>query len=184
MKIAFSGASSTGKTSVSKKILSRIEKKIPKFRLLNVDARSILDLFPNKSVSAIDADIYRLFQSIYVGQKLHAETGEDAFLTERSFLDCLAFWKIHCQQYASSSESAVFENICTRHARNYDITFFFPTGLFSVRADGYRNISQSYHEEFQAVLLGIFKDQGTMFVDVPAGSVEERSNFVWRTLYG
>lgn len=124
MKIAFSGASSTGKTSVSKQILPRIEKRNSNFKLLNVDARSILDLFPNKSVSTIDADIYRLFQSIYVGQKMYSEVGENDFLTERSFLDCLAFWKIHCQKHASNSESAVFENICTLHARNYDITFF------------------------------------------------------------
>lgn len=53
-----------------------------------------------------------------------------------------------------------------------------------MKDDGYRNLSQSYHDDFQDVLLETFKNQDTRFVEVPAGSVEERSDFVWRTLYG
>jgi len=58
MKIAFTGSSSTGKTTLAKEI----SKLIPTLEYLTVDARSIIESFNIVNVDNLSKENYKIFQ--------------------------------------------------------------------------------------------------------------------------
>jgi predicted ATPase len=178
MKIAFSGASSTGKTTIATGVVDALAASGASLHRTNVDARSILDCFPDQSVARFSPELYKIFQCMYVGQKILIEQDDENFITERSYIDCLSYWMLHCRSVSTSEEMAHITKICVDGARKYRFHFLFPAGAFPVADDGYRNTDLSYQLEFDRVIRATYKRHSVEFIEVPIATIQERVKFV------
>lgn len=183
MKIAFSGASGTGKTSVARKLLQTPFAGALGLSLVGVDSRALLTTLGLGLANDISSTQYRVFQTMYISRKLASETIEGSLFTERSFADCLAYWRIHCAQSATGEENAIIEKICLDHIPQYDAHFLFPTGYLELEKDGFRHTQIEYHAKFQAMLERILKDCGVAPFTMPRASVDERVQFLIRAVH-
>lgn len=177
MRIAFTGASSTGKSSVAKSFVESDANRSLGYSVIGVNSRSLLSSLGLASVSDMPSSVYRVFQTMYLSQKLLVEGSADRYLTERSFADCLAYWRVHCSETATPSENELIESICKANTSRYDKHFLFPTGAISLVDDGFRNTREDYHREFERVLIDILEDCNVETVRMPRASVMERVAF-------
>lgn len=178
MKIAFTGASGTGKTSVARNLLSQSHETLGEIPLVGVDSRSLLDMLGLKRAESIDDDQYKVFQMMYFSQKMLVESGCGELLTERSFVDGLTYWKMHCEQSASPSENEMIHRLCREQTKKYDYHFLFPVGFIPVEDDGYRHRDPEYHKEFELLLESILRDWGIKYMVMPCSDVPTRSDFI------
>ena len=182
MKIALSGASSTGKTSVARQFLLTEFAISRGFSICDVGSRALLEYLGLGLADQISSSDYRVFEIMYISRKLYIESSESIFITERSFADCLAYWRIHCAPTATPDEQALIENVCLKSLRSYDRHFLFPTGFLPLEQDGFRHTQIAYHEKFNRILEGIFQDCGIVPVTMPRASIEDRVEFLVREL--
>lgn len=130
MKIAFTGTSSTGKTTTALRlehsgILSGLG-----LRLLRPpDTRRSL----KKTVSALSDTEKLAFQTQRFCEKSSQEDSEDNFLVERSFVDLLAYRYLITP---NPSKEEIDQHI--NLAKKYLLHFFFPYGVIPYEADGFR----------------------------------------------
>lgn len=178
MRIAFTGASGTGKTSVANQLVSKKPQALPSLTVIGVDSRALLDTLSLRRAENINDDQYRVFQTMYFSQKILVEAGETSFLTERSFADGFAYWKLHCERSASQSENTMIHRICREQSLKYDHHFLFPTGFIPVEDDGYRHRDPEYHERFQALLQAILMEWDVQYTIMPHADVCSRADFI------
>ena len=177
MRIAFTGASGTGKTSVARCFVQSDANRSLGYSVVGVDSRLLLSSLGLASVHDMPSSVYRVFQTMYLSQKLLVEEAAYRYLTERSFADCLAYWRVHCAETAAPSENELIESICKANISRYDMHFFFPTDTILLVEDGFRNTREEYHREFERVLMDILDDCNIEAVRMPHASVTERVDF-------
>src|SRR4051812_17933176 len=94
MRIAFTGTSSTGKTTLARELM-----RVPEFAnvvgtFLTEDARALLRELAHKSMDTMSRDELRRFQEEYFQRKAKKEQGAGSFLVDRSFVDVAAYWLV------------------------------------------------------------------------------------------
>lgn len=184
MKIAFTGASSTGKTSVAQSFFESDANRILGYSVINVDSRWLLSSLGLGLANNISSCDYRIFQTMYISQKLFTEKAADHYITARSFADCLAYWRMHCANTATSSEDKLIEALCRNMISRYDQHFFFPTGFFALQQDGFRHTGEEYHSQFEETLLDILNTEDVQFIRMPPAGITERVEFLVGHLNG
>lgn len=178
MKISFTGASGTGKTSVAKQLFSSHKGELADLELVGVNSRGLLDKLGLQRAEDIGDLEYKVFQTMYFSQKLLLESKASSLLTERSFADGLAYWKLHCEASASRAENAIFHRLCREQTKTYDRHFLFPTDFLPLEDDGYRHGNPDYHREFELVLRSILDEWMIEYVEMPRSDITERARFV------
>lgn len=150
MRIAFAGASSTGKTTVAKRLLENemFSNLIgdSKDLFLTIDARSILT---SKKFSCLDNMTHnekKHFQEIYLKEKIKKEKFKDNYLTDRSFVDLAAYWRENDPEVRTSGESGNYYKKCKLNVVRYDIHFYFPFGTIRFTPDGFRSFDLDYNK--------------------------------------
>lgn len=188
MRVAFTGASGTGKTSCADAVFSRLEAMrplgSPPIARLSVDGREMLEVLAQRSVDGAVPELRVAFQLLYVGAKIQLERQSSSFLVDRSFGDVLAYWRVHCEHVVSGSLNQRISRFCLDRVQLYDIHLFFPVGLVPFEPDGYRNTEVEYHLHFESVLLDVYREAGVDPVAVPAGSIHRRADWVVDRLTG
>lgn len=188
MRVAFTGASSTGKTACATDLVERLNLERPNgrglFTLATVGGRALLDALGEKSVAATAPPVLVGYQIMYIGAKMESERLPARLVTDRSFGDCLAYWRIHCAGNVSNELSNKIERLCFERIRRYDHHFIFPTGVIRFEDDGYRSPDGPYHEIFESALLEVYREAGIDCVPVPPGCVEERVKWVFDRIDG
>lgn len=170
MRIALSGASSSGKTTLA----SAYAKCAPNLIQMNVDARKLLDRMHMRHVGAMTPQAYAIFQRRYISAKIRNERRLDNYLTERSFVDAYAYWVFHCNEIAEERENRQVQKICEKFARRYDLHFFLPYGLVPHDDDGYRHKNPAYHKLISNSILEILQSWRLTFVCLDTPNLEER----------
>ncbi|GAA6136507.1 hypothetical protein NBRC116583_02540 [Arenicella sp. 4NH20-0111] len=178
MRVAFTGAAGTGKTSVAKSIVKSAVNDSLKYTILGVDSRQLLSLLGLSQTSQIKTSYYRVFQTMYLGQKIILEDNNKKFLTERSYADCLAYWRLHCSESATNDENEFIESLCYKNIYKYDFHFFYPNGYLKLEQDGFRNPSLEYHKKYEKELLKIYEEWKIERIEMPLTNIKERTRFV------
>lgn len=159
MRIALTGSSSTGKTTLARAFNLRN----PEVCVLNVDARSILDAMHIESCNNMTPNVYSVFQRRYIATKIKNERGRSRYITERSFVDSYAYWVLNCScSYGDRLNSQVWR-ICKYCAERYDKHLLLPYGLVPHCDDGYRQPDPVYHKEIEGIIINTLNSWGITY---------------------
>lgn len=178
MRIAFTGASGTGKTATANEFMGIIGGHPSVKQIIRVDARAILRKMGQTSVDKCSPSVYKQFQIAYVEEKIAAEQEADNYLCERSFCDCLAYWRLHNLNTSQDDQSAFLTRACLQYTMRYDIHFIFKNGRIPFAQDGYRHNDLDYHTSFERILEAVLAEANVTPVLVPPLSIAESARFV------
>ena len=170
MRVALTGASSTGKTTLAQAFLAEG----PPIALINVDARAILDDLQVRSTARMSAETYARFQRRYVATKLCNERRRDGYLTERSFVDSFAYWQVHCSSAVSEPANDQLHRICRDFAQRYDAHLFMPYGVVPHNDDGYRHPDPNYHHEISERIHALLEAWNLSYVVLSSPALPDR----------
>ncbi len=147
MKIAFTGASSTGKTTIANILCESFlyENGLTLLRPKDVreKIRCQVDLLNME-------DRLKLQHEIFCEKKLLESSGKDNFLIERSFVDLLAYRK-SVEAPLEKNEEYEYINL----ARQYSIHFYFPHSVVPYQYDGKRpceDFSKKISQDIKRIL--------------------------------
>ncbi len=150
MRIAFSGASGTGKTTLATWVSETYG--IP---MNPVGSRSVSQAMGFKSPYDVDAAGKRaVFQRRLVTEKVAWEASHDSFVTDRTTFDNIAYTALHD---VHSIDGMMMEAAIVG-AQRYTRIFLCPVHLFcDPGVDPARVKSRTYHELFEALAFGLVK---------------------------
>jgi hypothetical protein len=149
MRIAFSGASGTGKTTLAKFVSEKYG--IP---INPVGSRSVAKAMGFDSPYDVDKSGKRAeFQRRLQAEKIEWELKHDSFVTDRTTLDELAYTILHDIETAIDP---AYYDAATGHIQRYTVRFFLPRESFqSLGDDVARKSSSLYHGIFEDILWGL-----------------------------
>jgi len=182
MKVAFTGASSTGKTTLANTLRKDpwIKSYLPLF--ITVDARSMLTSRGFQSMDQMPISDRRVFQVDYLSKKLALEEGQDNYLTDRSFLDLAAYWIERDAAGLKLSNADAYVDRCRHEIGRYDIHFFFPYGCIPFKSDGYRSDNISFHARIDSRIQNLITEWNVKVVRLDAVGLTKRREIVLECL--
>jgi nicotinamide riboside kinase len=158
VRIAFTGAGSTGKTTLARAITldTRLAAAIGPF--VTTDARAILAASGHTGVDGMSAVERLRFQHSYLDRKLALEVGRDEYFTDRSFVDLAAYWL----EYTGGSLPTEDEYVkrCKQAVTRYNAHIYFPVGLLPLELDGWRSTDSESRARTDRNIRAILKDWG------------------------
>jgi nicotinamide riboside kinase len=174
MRVALTGSSSTGKTTLSNSLMEEPEflKHVDTF--LTTDARSLLKAMGHKSMDNMRRDELRQFQRTYLARKQEIEAGLSRYLTDRSFVDVAAYWLRRDAPGLDPEEVEPVVSACRAGAGKYDLHIYCPFGLFPFKPDGYRSDNIEYHREIGEQIASLLSDWGLKFITLDTPDHQER----------
>ena len=172
MRIAITGSSSTGKTTLAKEV-SMMDNNL---EYLTVDARTIIQSFNIKNIDNLTPNQFKSFQNEWIIQKKNNETFRDNFITDRSFIDSLAYMR----------DRDIFDNIlekeCISNMLQYDIVFYIPFGNIPFQSDGYRISDISRHKKIDADIRFLLKKHHIKYFVIETLTVQDRIDYMMRII--
>lgn len=153
MKVAFTGASSTGKTTLAKALFKDIGIKRVLCEHLSVNARTILNDMGHKSMDKMTKAQLQKFQLLYLDRKLLLEKDKESFLVERSFVDVAAYWIERDSIEAPNNITELLLEKYKNQSKKYDLHVYFPFGVIPFEEDGYRSMDIKSHFRIDARIL-------------------------------
>ncbi|WP_434347629.1 ATP-binding protein [Myxococcus virescens] len=174
MKIALTGASSTGKTTLADSLM-----KEPDFRrqvddFLTTNARGLLARMGHKSMDRMRRDELLKFQREYLAQKQQMEVGQERYLTDRSFIDVAAYWLRRDAIELGPEQREEVVDACRVAARRYDLHVYCPFGVVGFKSDGYRSEDLRHHREIGEQIASFLSEWGIRFITLDTADHEER----------
>jgi len=136
MKIAITGASSTGKTVLMSDIVSALCSYDDQFSAEYIDVRAIADRMNVKDAVKHSQSNLLDFQTEIYSEKYRHEFGKTKYVTDRSYLDLAAYYAIRESELGKVSASYV--ESCILMARSFDLHIHLPFGRLAFEEDGYR----------------------------------------------
>src|SRR5437773_680930 len=92
MKIALTGSSSTGKTTLAHLLTDH--EVLSELKYVTADSRALLEKMGYRSMDRMTRDQLREFQTAYLECKLNIEGNIESYITERSTVDVAAYWLV------------------------------------------------------------------------------------------
>ena len=174
MKIALTGASSTGKTTLANSLMEE-----PDFRrqvddFLTTNARGLLERMGHKSMDRMRRDELLEFQREYLAQKQQLEVGRDRYLTDRSFVDVAAYWLRRDAIELGPEQREEVVEVCRVAARRYELHVYCPFGVVGFKSDGYRSEDLRHHQEIGEQIASFLSEWGVRFITLDTANHEER----------
>jgi hypothetical protein len=151
LRIALSGASATGKSTLAKFISEHYDLPINP-----IGARSVAAELGFASPYDVDKAGQRAhFQQLLLFKKLQWESSTEAFVTDRTPLDNLTYTALHDVHSVSSDQLASARLGMNR----YTHVFFCPmSAVFNPGDDEARVKDRTYHELYEVMFFGLLKE--------------------------
>ena len=172
MRVAFSGASGTGKTTLAKWL-----SEVTGWPINPVGSRSVAKSMGFDSPYDVDAaGKRREFQTKLQMEKVAWEMDHEHFITDRSTLDELTYTTLHL---GGDVDDTYFER-AMRHTCNYHHVFLLGTITFlNLEDDPARKNSFRYQWLFDTLLFGLNKVNHARSVqELKTGDLEERKRLI------
>ena len=148
MKIALTGASSTGKTTLMEDLLETASFKDAGISSIKLDIRKIIDsMHLNVDGQRSSRSRLRAFQWSVLREKIKNEAHLKCFITDRSSVDMAAYWIARDSDGRLDKESELYLSACKEVASKYDIHIHLPFGSIPFIDDGKRPTSESFNQK-------------------------------------
>lgn len=173
LRLAFSGASGTGKTTLTNILARALD--LP---VCPVGSRTVAAAMGFSSPYDVDkAGVRAEFQQRLLTEKAEWEAAHDSFITDRTHLDNLAYCTLH--SVYDVNEKYV-DKVLARTCRYTDIVFTRMDDFQIVGDDPARVADKSYHRMYEHLLEGLFDD----FIKASeyTQSVEDETRVMFRTV--
>ena len=178
MKIAFTGAESTGKTTLVEKLYNHPEFREFEFEFVTADARSILDSMGCKLLDNMSCNQIKEFQRAYFDKKKHLEKeAKGNIIVDRSFVDIASYWLVRDFAYDFNAAKEVVEE-CQILSYRYDFHFYFPHDVISLKDDGYRSRYEEMRVAVGEQIESFLKDWNIAYMRLETDNIEDRANIV------
>lgn len=155
MRIAFTGACSTGKSTLAESITSDSTLLAKAGIFITADARRILRELGHTNVDAMSIEEKRQFQFAYLERKLLLELGRTHYFTDRSFVDLASYWIEYLGGTLSDQDEYIAQ--CRSAATRYDAHFYFPSALIPLQSDGYRSTDEASRTRTDVIIKEILQ---------------------------
>ncbi|MGI5143924.1 AAA family ATPase [Streptomyces sp. CA-106110] len=175
MRIALTGSSSTGKTTLAHALLrdARFQKYATEIRSIN--ARDTLARLGFSAMDKMSREEARYFQLAYYIQKESDERKcREGFITERSFVDVAAYWIERDTHDRSHFEKMMLIDPCAENARAYDIHIYLSFGSIPFYPDGWRSEDVSFHERIDRRIRSLLGEWGLHYIAITSADLSER----------
>lgn len=183
MKIAFTGNSSTGKTTLIKELFKYNDFKSFKLSFFTTDARSLLNAMGAKQMDLMTNTETIAFQKLYFQKKRDDELGKDNFIVDRSFVDVASYWLIReCKNDFSLAKDLVMKSKVL--SMKYDIHFYFPYGIIPFKSDGYRSENEIQRKEIGSQIKIFLDEWNLRYISLDTSDLKKRVEIVMYTLQG
>lgn len=173
MRIAFTGASSTGKTTLAKALMTNGVFRQTIDTLITTDAQVLIEKLGYSSIDKMSADARRHFRISYFETKRRIEQGTNRYLTDRSFVDIAAYWVLHDNRDEQERWSQLVAP-CRQLSTMYDIHFFFPNGLVPQELGGRRSFDRQLHEDVSQKIHHFLTEWNLQYIELSSGSLAHR----------
>ena len=182
MRIALTGSSSTGKTTLIKYLVENVTFQNLIKTHITADARKLLDEMGCQNTDLMSSDDLRKFQIAYVNHKWLLEKPSDCYITEMSFIDCAAFLLQRDNLDCKDDKHLWLVDLCHRYSKRYDLHFYLPFGLIKFEADGYRSTNLELHNRFDQQILQFLNIWKIKYYTLSMASLEERASVVLKAI--
>lgn len=148
MKIAFCGASGTGKST----IMDWLKTRLPAYDVNPVGSRSVaLDMGYDNPYSVDAAGKRSEFQDRLLKSKFAWEKSRASFLTDRTLVDNLAYTVMHKAESVTKEQLSIIREGMSK----YDVVFYCQLGSFQNLNDDPARVSDLvYHEIYDGIIRG------------------------------
>jgi nicotinamide riboside kinase len=180
MKLALTGSSSTGKTTLALELARCPNFSISEF--VSADSRSLLEELGYHSMDQMTRDELREFQYLYLERKLAIEADRDSFITERSTVDVAAYWSVRDAYDLPAVTRNSYIDRCRLHALSYDLHVYLPFGVIPFVFDGYRSEDLSFHRAIDQQIKMYLHDWGIQYITVVPTDLESRLKVIITSL--
>jgi nicotinamide riboside kinase len=178
LKIALTGSTSTGKTTLAKALMTVPLLKIKLNKTINVDARSLVAKMGFSNMNSMSIEETRYFQHFYFDTKVGLERLESSFLAERSFVDVAAYWLERDSIGLQCGERDDFLSRCRTESVKYDLHIYLPFGVIPFEQDGHRSGDMSFHRRIDDRIQHLLVEWNLANISVPFQDLTERISAV------
>jgi len=166
MKIAFTGASSTGKTSLAK----ALHEKIARLEYITVDARNIIDSLKHSNIDNLN-------QKEWLDQKNNQEKNKNFFITDRTYIDAIAYMENR------NIYDEILLDSCLTKMREYDFIFYLPLGrIIAFQNDGYRSKNEDENKNVDVIIQRLLNDNKIFNYRIDISDFDKSLDYVLSTI--
>jgi predicted ATPase len=175
VKIAFTGVSSTGKTTLARRLM-----KVPAFHS-HVDtcvsdvARSIIEYLRLPPVDKMTRRQSQTFELCCFSYKLLQESALDRYLVDRSFVDVAAIWLERDARGMSLEVQNLIVDPCRSLSERYDFHCYFPRRVIPFVADSVRSTNLDYHRRVDEHIKSLLDHWGLEYITMTNAEIEVRA---------
>jgi hypothetical protein len=153
MKVAFSGAGGTGKSTIALWVAEQFG--IPyvgsvgreAFKLMGIESEAAQEGMSEEKLLELQWLIFKLLQE---KRKVHKH-----FVTDRLILDNYVYGLRRCGGLIDAARQKEWEEMAVQDLYSFDLVFYCPTGLFPVEGDGMRVAAQGYQTLIDSAIYGL-----------------------------
>ena len=167
MKIAFAGASSTGKTTLAKAIEGKLQ-----LKYINVDSRKIIDDLNHSNIDTLNKQEFIEFQKIWLNEKLENEKSINNFITDRTYIDAIAY-----MLNRNINNFELFDNYIKK-MDVYDFIFYLPIGRIPFFDDGYRSKDEKSNKNIDNLIIELLEKNTIRYHKVIIHDFESSLEFI------
>lgn len=172
MKIAFTGSSSTGKTTLATALCDIGCVKY----FINIDSRKIIEKHNTKNIDDFTSENYLAFQREWVDTKKKSEEHFNDYITDRSYIDAIAYMK--CKNMVDQT----LIGVALQEMKKYDFVFYLPFGKIAFEDDGYRSRNNSFNAMVDEKILELLDYYSIEHYKVEASSLEQRIQYIQKII--